>query len=129
VTGHPAPVSTRALWFGLLAAPLAWSVQLVAGYALSAQSCFPGGVPRAEPIAGGVGILVVLIGMMELVVGIGGLLVAVSSWRAGRRGPDDEVGSRVRFMALGGILMSAVFVAGIVMATISPFLIGPCGPA
>jgi hypothetical protein len=103
----------RALWFGLLAAPLAWSLQELLGYGLSANAC---GATRA-------------IGTAETVVAVAALLVAgaalvvarSSARRVGAEGGSDG------FMAAGGTLVSGLFLFGIVMNLAGYLLVPSCG--
>src|SRR5690349_17883888 len=84
--GHPAPergsVSSAALWFGLLGAPAAWSVQTLVNLPLASHACFPQLYPLAASVTGG------LRGVAS-VVSLGALIVCVAaaavSWRTWRR--------------------------------------------
>jgi hypothetical protein len=137
---HPAPgrhaVSPGALWFGLFGAPAAWSVQLMANYALTAHGCFPGSEPRATPYFGGLSTLVLVISAAALAVAAAAGGAAWRSWRTTRAehpgGHEHllETGAgRTRFMALAGLLLSGLFLLGVVMAAIPLFLVPPCGRA
>ena len=59
---HPAPavraLTPAALWFGLFGAPVAWSLQLLASYALVAHGCYPDAEPMAMPVVPGLRTLV-----------------------------------------------------------------------
>ena len=128
--GHPAPhagvVSLSALWFGLFGAPAAWAVQLISNYALNAHFCYPGDTPLASPDFGGVRAVGLVMSAVLLVVAAAALAVAMRSWRRTRqegrrnRSPDHhetvEVGEgRTRFMAMAGILVSGIFLFGVLM--------------
>lgn len=128
--GHPAPhaglVPLAALWFGLFGAPAGWAAQLITNYALNAHFCYPGDTPRASPQFGGVRLVGLLVSAVVLVVSVAALVVAIRSWRttrreAGRdRSPDHhetaEIGEgRTRFMAMAGILVSGIFLFGVLM--------------
>ena len=135
---HPTPgrhaVSAGALWFGLFGAPAAWSMQLMVNYALTAHGCYPGSEPRATPDFGGLSTLVLVISVAALTVAAAAGGAAWRSWRASRtEHPGDhayplETGAgRTRFMALAGLLLSGLFLLGVVMATIPLFFVPPCG--
>ncbi|HKT61916.1 MAG TPA: hypothetical protein VJQ46_17825 [Gemmatimonadales bacterium] len=91
-------VSLRSLWFGLVGAPLAWSVQELAGYALAARGCEAG---RAAAV---------VLGVVTTLVGLGAALTAYRSWRASRA---DH--APAGFMAFGGILTSVLFTLLLIM--------------
>jgi hypothetical protein len=135
---HPAPViravAPPALWFGLFGAPAVWSLQLLTTYALVAHGCYPDAEPMTIPVVPGLRALVLGAGAAALAVA---LLAGGRAWRSWRavqhehQGEHEgllEVGEgRIRFMALAGMLLSAVFVLGIVMNMVPVLLMRPCG--
>jgi hypothetical protein len=139
----PAPtqrhVALAALWFGLFAAPATWSIQEVVSYAIAAHSCYPGMIPRTTPTFRGMWTLELVIGIVALVVAIVAGLIAVRSWRATRpahappkEGSQVETGAaagagRAGFMALAGMLLSAMFFIAIVFNVVGLFLVPHCG--
>jgi hypothetical protein len=122
---HSAPaehaVPLGALWFGLFGAPVVWSIQLMLNFALVAHSCFPASEPRTTPIFGGLGFTVTLVSVVALVIALAAGTTAWRSWRATRRE------GRTRFMAIAGMLVSGLFVLGVVMNSIPLFLVSLCG--
>ena len=94
------------LWFGLVAAPAAWTVAELAGYIISSNDCSRG----SSAVVGLSGLMAVLAGA--------GLFVALRSLRAGE--------ARERFMALGGVLVSALLLLNIVYFGVPPFLVNSC---
>src|SRR5213078_360476 len=86
------------LFFGLLAAPLAWTAQLVVGYGIGHAGCSVAGMRWGVDSEAGTALL--LAG--TLLIGIAGLAVA---GRLARTASRDERG-RVQFMAGGGVLVS-----------------------
>lgn len=134
---HPAPaggaVAPGALWFGLFGTPVAWSLQLLASYALTAHACFPGAVPLARPAGADAWLIALIASAAAAVVAAVAGNTAWRSWRATRsEHPGDhgtllEVGEgRTRFMALAGLLLSGIFFLGIVMNAVPLFLVQPC---
>jgi hypothetical protein len=134
---HPAPAGHTlplgALWFGLFGAPAAWSIQLMLGYGLVAYSCFPGSEPRATPTFGGLRSMVAFVSVAALAISLAAGGTAWRSWHATRREhPGDEealleVGEgRTRFMALAGMLVSGLFVLGVIMNAIPLFIMPLC---
>jgi len=127
------PVSSRRLWFGVLAAPAAWVVAELAGYALVARGCSAGrlgpaayAMPRSFPIFVGLTIACVL-------VAVAGLLVARNSSRRIAGAVEDRpvtaelaASRRARFLAGSGVLVSALFLLGVVLLGVLPPLLQPC---
>lgn len=113
-------VSPGALWFGLFGAPAAWSLQLMAGYALTAHGCFPASAPRVVPTFGGLWIAVLIISLAALGLAIAAEATAWRSWRVAST-------ERTRFMALAGMMLSGLFLIGVVMAGIPLFIKPACG--
>lgn len=107
-----------ALWFGFLAGPAAWFLHLNVSYSVIRYICSSGAMW-----------LLHLASLFTLVLAAAGVWVAWRSWqRIGE--PDETSGAgtlgRTRFLALGGIGMSAFFLAIILMAWIPDFLLHPC---
>ena len=145
--GHPAPARGRvplsALWFGVVGAPAAWSVQTLVNFSLAAHSCFPHLTPLASPTLGGLRGVTFAVGLASVAVCIGATVVAWRSWwhtreehqggsgRGREHDPDAaalETGEgRTRFMALAGLLTSITFLVVSAVNTAAIFLISPCG--
>ena len=126
---HRASVGLGPLWFALLAGPVLWSLAELVGVPISAQSCFPGMFPLREPVIGsGVRWITGLWLLVSLAIQVAALVVAVRNWRTAREeeSPDDQVGVRVRFMALSGIISSLLFLDALVLTALGIVLITPC---
>lgn len=137
--GHPAPQRERVgigrLSFGVIGAPVAWGVQLVASYGLSSFACFPARVPRSEVLPGWEWLIPGLIGISAaaVLVGLAATLVSWQSWRATR---DESAGyvwslleigeGRTRFMAGWGLLFSLGFLLAIIFNVVALFVVPPC---
>lgn len=124
--GHAAPrrgiVPLSVLWFGLFGAPAAWALQSIADYALVSHFCMPNDVPLAQPTFGGVRVIALVVSVLCIVTAVAALFTAIHAWQATRHGHGGEhrhvaeVGEgRARFMALAGILVSGIFIYGVVM--------------
>ena len=139
MTAPAAPVQSGvglgALWFGLLAAPLAWSAQLMADYALIAHSCFPSTGQRDTLLYPSAAAIVLIVSALAILAGIAGIVVAALSYR--RVGGDHAADrtqvhdapigvGRARFMALAGILASTLFLGGIVLHAVGILMLAPC---
>ena len=145
---HPAPrrhrVAPFALWFGLLGAPVAWSVQTLINLPISAHACFPRGTPLEAPATGALRGILFVVSIAAIAVGLAALLTAAQSWRKTRdehqtragRGSQHESGTalaetgegRTRFMAGAGVLTSFTFLLVSVVHTAVVFSVVPaCG--
>lgn len=137
---HPAPhgaaVGKGVLFAGLLAAPVAWSLQLLIDYGFASQSCFPRSQPLAAPSmgAGALWTLLLVINVAALVVALIGTFVSYRSWSRTREevsGHHDhllEAGEgRTRFLAVWGIWAGVWFAIAIVFNTIGVFGVPVCG--
>lgn len=114
-------IEPRRLWFGLLAAPFAWSVQGLLGWFFGARICTQMSIGSVRTIVG-------LIGIVALAVAVGGLLVGIGNWRVAVR--EERVAEdRVEFMSLGGVLVSGAFVLGTFWGALNAVFINVCGGA
>jgi hypothetical protein len=103
-------------WFGIFGASVAWALQELVGYGLTADPCGAG--PGA---AGAVGTSLVASVALTL-VGAGALFVAIQSRRR-------SVNAREHFMAQAGILVSGLFLAGLLANLAVLLLVPACAPA
>jgi hypothetical protein len=134
---HPSPHRARvgawAIWFGILGGPAAWSLQQLVNASIFAHGCYPKDVPLLEPIwtnARSVGLTVEIIAI-AMCVAAG--LVSLRNWRRTR---DEKQGSghhlvesgdgRTRFMAMVGLICSALFLLAILFAVGFLSLVQPC---
>ena len=118
--------SRRRLWFGLFAAPTAWAAQGGLGWLIDTRVC-QGADPAATTVLQavlGIG------GLVALLVALGGGAVAYRSWHRlrnpGLRLTEEEGYARSQFMALGGVVVSASFVVGILWAMLPVVFIDAC---
>jgi hypothetical protein len=125
-------VSLGALWFGLLAGPLAWMVQELVGYGLAAQACGAEG-PRPIPLAPAFGVGELIVSGAAVFLAAAGLVTAVLAWRRadrlraeGDQAPDVSH-ERSAFMARAGVITGLFFLFGVLMNAAGYFLIPPCG--
>lgn len=142
---HPAPERHRVppfvLWFGLLGAPAAWSVQTLVNLPISSHACFPRSFPLDTPATGALRGILFVVSIAAIVVGVGALLAAARGWsltraehqsRAGKGSRHDEGTAlaetgegRTRFMAAAGVLTSLTFLFVSVAHTAVVFLVAP----
>ena len=105
--------SSTALWCGILAGPMAWIVDLQLRYALVSWACRRGAA----------WVLIAISLPLVLVCGVGALF----AWRGWNAGDDETaVPGRIRFMAVSGLFLCAVFALTIIAATIPDFFLRPC---
>lgn len=134
---HPAPQRGNAVpgltIVGLLAAPVAWFLQLLISYGLQGDTC-RGLVPSLLSASWGTRpSLAVAVEAIAAVVCAFGLGAAARNWRLTRNeGPGDHHAAlssghgRTRFLALCGIIGSAIFLLATLFALIIPFLVPSC---
>jgi hypothetical protein len=136
---HAAPHADRVklgeIFFGVMGGPLAWFLQLCAGYALASTPCFRDGVRVAEPLP-----VLQWTGPAMIAAMLGGVVVALLalavSWRAFQRTRQEagggsghllEMGAgRTRFLALWGVLLGGAFAAASAMTAIAFILLPRC---
>lgn len=113
------------LLYGLLAAPLAWAAQLVIGYGVGEADCSAAGMGWGLDSTTWELVLVIGTG----VVGLSGLVVAAGFEVELRRGETVDERGRLAFMAAGGVLVSIVFIALIVLGGVGSLYVEPCHQA
>jgi hypothetical protein len=126
------PVGLKRLWAGVLIAPSAWVLAEGLGYYLASRSCEPrnGGVPlrgTAHPAVTQAALSIVLI-----LAAAAGLLIAVGNWRGIQPQPsrgDATQWGRAHFMSFAGVLVSVLFIGGIVLFGIPSVLVDACRQA
>jgi hypothetical protein len=109
-----------ALWLGLLAAPLAWLVNLLLSYTLVLWACSTG---RQYTLH--------LVTLAMLLLAAAGGFMAWRAWRRAGRTWHDEAGGvlpRSRFMAALGVLLSSLFFLAILAQGIPSFVLSACEP-
>jgi hypothetical protein len=130
-----ASVSLAPLWFGLLGGPIAWTLQLLIDYTLVAHYCFPDAARRIAPTIDSLHLIVSIVSVLALACAAAALFTAMRSWRVSggvfgsERAELTEAApppGRVRFMSLGGILVSSLTIVGIVIHGGFVVLLAPC---
>ena len=109
------------LWFGLAAPPLAWAMELVVGYGVHDASCARGSMRWGiDDHLSQAGVLVV-----TGAIAVGGLIAAVSSFRAVRAGYGDPRG-RAEFLAVTSLSAGLLFVLLTVMTGVGVLFLEEC---
>jgi hypothetical protein len=122
-----ATVRPGLLWFGVLAAPLAWVVQLVAGYGLEEAACAsdlsssPVLDVDSEPA-------IAVVSAVALAVAAAGGLAALAGLLSVRSDPGADPRGRLAFMGVFGLLASGVFLAVIALGAVALLSLDVCAP-
>jgi hypothetical protein len=114
------------LWFGVLAAPLAWAAQLVINETFPEWfSCTRGFTQQGHFFGFSNNVLVAVVDGGALVVALLALLVSLASVRRfGRADPTPE--RRARWMANAGVINSVIFSLPIVLGFVAAALVHRC---
>lgn len=134
---HPAPhagkVSTWLVLLALLAAPGAWSLQLLVNYGLASHACFPRSAPKGHPSWDWLWPSVLAINLFALFVAAAATFISLLIWRRIRsetRGGHGQLihagEGRSRFLAVWGIWSGLWFVIGIIFNLIAAVGVPAC---
>jgi hypothetical protein len=135
---HPSPhrkrVGLATLLFGLAAAPLAWNSQLLFSSSLAGYVCYPHAAPLSIPLwSNWRSVLFTIAGVCMAAAVLGGL-ISLRNWqRTFEEWPGSahhllDLGEgRTRFMAMGGILISALFIYALLFGATALWLVPACG--
>ena len=130
-------VGRGALFYGLIAPPLVWAIQLYLNFALASHVCFPSEEPRTSFLPGWERIWTTLlvVNLACAVIGALGLLASGYSWRRLRNEPTfpTERGGgfhasneRMRSFATSGLMVSGLFTAAILLNTLYLWALSSC---
>jgi hypothetical protein len=102
------------LWFGLLAGPVAWTIQLPLLYALAVRNCDHVGMASLH--------------VVSLLCVVGTLAGGHAAWRnlQARREPSDAAAGTRRLMALLGLMAATLFGLVVLWGWLAVFLLSPC---
>ena len=111
------------LWFGLLAAPLAWMTQLVLNYSLEEWfACAPATTVAGEVLGLSVRTIAFGITIVLATLAATGGLAAASCLKKLRFATPDDISDRALWMALAGVMNSILYFL-ITLASFGPPLI------
>jgi hypothetical protein len=116
------------LWFGVLAAPLAWTAQVIIAPDVAEILCYPGAEHSGRALVYGVALESFLFALTAVValVGLAGIVVSWRCLRALKSNPDGTPAHRATWMALAGVLVSSLFTIAIVVGFIPLFFLNAC---
>jgi len=127
------PLGAPALLIGLLAAPLAWFLQIGVIEALAAQSCFAYDRPQSQPWMHSALTTITVVSAVCLSIGVCG---AAFAWRNRRiaaqvaRDSGARLGQalvrRVAFITRVSLMSTLLFVAGLVATDVAGLIVSPC---
>ena len=132
---NPAPRHGRVppgwLFAGLAGAPAAWTLQILASYAVSSDACTLTQGEAGQARAAGFGAepaLLLAINLACLALAGAAAWLSWSHWRRSRgEGSDPSIGrGRTHFLALCGVLSGAIFVTAILFDTLEPLMVPMC---
>lgn len=119
--------------FGMLGAAAAWVLQTEIGETLAAQTCFPHRSALAAPQWSWLMPVLDVISVVALLIGVAAVWVAWRGWRMTRAArPDpappasDAAVGRTRFLAMAGLILSLLFLVGLVATGLAVLLVSPC---
>ena len=121
--GRPRITTTLLMWFGLLGAPSAWTLQHVAGVGLTVANCGP-----AAGTGGRIHLdaWTIVVSAAAVVVTVAGLLAALATWRRTRDVGTEPPGSRIHFLALVALTTTPLFLCIMVMSAVGVVVLGGC---
>jgi hypothetical protein len=113
-------------WIGLFAAPLAWTVQLVAGFGYTVGAC---GAVRGW--GSSLSVWEIAVTAAAAAVALGGQAAAVLAWRATRGTSDSDrpPAGRIHFFASAALLSNTIFLVVILLGGITAVHLAPCRQA
>jgi hypothetical protein len=115
------------LWFGLLAAPIAWTIELIVNYSLEEWfACAPSTRDEGRVLGLSVDTVAVLITSVLAAVALAGLLVSLACRRGLQETDDGHIDQRARWMALAGIFNSVLYLVIILVSFGPPALLDAC---
>jgi len=120
------------LWFGVGAAAIAWTIQELLSVIIVSLACQNGVYVWTWISAVGARALLAVITLSLLAVTVAAGFISFRNWRslsARRQLIEAEAPRREEFMALVGVFVSTVFVAGILWAGIPLIMIDLCRSA
>ena len=126
---HSNRLPQRRLWFGTVAAAVAWALDGFICFLISAQACANGTGYLGPLSPTSVRVLLGLITLIFLAIALTGGVISFRNWRtiSERSSLTHAEGvNREAFMALVGVFLSTAFVVGIIWAGIPPILINVC---
>ena len=127
-----APAGIISLLFGNVAAPIFWLGQLMLGYIVSAQACYGSDHPTITSSPTALRTTLYAFDGAAILAALAGGIVSLMCWRAVREPGHDArfaakvTASRVRFMAMWGMMSSLWFLGAVLFTTIATATVRLC---
>ncbi len=110
------------MWFGLLGAPFAWTVQHVVGISVIEAACNPPSPHWGVPVDG----WTLTTTAVAAIVVVLSTAAAYMAYRATKDAGTDPPEARVRFLAIVGLVVSPLFLAIMLMSGITVVAFPEC---
>jgi hypothetical protein len=118
---------SAALWFGVLAGPAAWSLQVIIGYSAEEIACSSGS--QSEELAGiPIETMIIAVNFALTAITAVALVVSLRCLQRSRRG-DPTTGARATWMGLAGVMVSVLFLVVLVSGFAPMWILTTCSPA
>jgi uncharacterized membrane protein YeiB len=119
------------LWFGVIAAPLAWFAQVLLNYGITALACFPAEAPQNAPLYRWSHAATIAFDAFAILVALAATAISYRNWQMQDRywpkGHALEVrGERSYFLSVWGMLFGGGFLIAIGFETIADVTIPLC---
>jgi hypothetical protein len=116
------------LWFGVLAAPLAWTAQVIVAPDLAEILCYPGAAESGQGNVYGLTLetFLLVFNAALTAVAAAGIVASLRCRRALRSHRDHTPAQRATWMALAGLLVSTLFLIAIAVGFIPLFFLESC---
>jgi hypothetical protein len=129
MAGERAEISRRrsaALWFGILAGPAAWALQVLIGYGAEEIACSAGS-QTSELLGIGIHPWIVATHILLIAVTLVAGVVSSYCWRGTK--PEATTGDRARWMALTGLMVSVLFLIVLAAGFFPSLFLSTCDPS
>jgi hypothetical protein len=115
-------------WFGLLGAPLAWTLQFLFGFTLTQAACNEAGTQWGVPVEDATIAATVVAAVIAVLAGLAAVAVFRETRHARGSGGDEEQPplGRVHFLATIGVAISPLFLFIIVMNGVGVVALSNC---
>lgn len=122
-TAEPSRSVERRLWFGVLGAPVAWTLHELVGASVAGRRCVEEGAMESWQ-------WLTIIGVSVLAT----LTAAAAAWVAYRvyrehssqKITEAEGWDRIEFMAIAGVIISLALLGNIILMGVMPAIVAPC---
>jgi hypothetical protein len=110
------------VWLGVFAAPFAWTVQHVGGFAVRQAECSRANTRWGIAADG----LTIAFTAAAVAIALAGLAAAISTYRRTRDAGSEPPASRIRFLAIIGFTITPLFLMIILMSGLGSLFLSGC---